>query len=91
MAPALVLVVLFFVAPVVITLGMSLTDMATTTGLSNWHWNGLDNYERIVRGRFTLLILGNTIFYVVVTLTSTCWSDSASRCSAPTSSRASVV
>jgi inositol-phosphate transport system permease protein len=69
MAPALVLVALFFLAPVVITLGMSLTDMATTTGLSNWQWTGLDNYERIVRGRFTLLILGNTIFYVVVTLT----------------------
>jgi len=68
MAPALILVLLFFVAPVVITLGMSLTDMATTTGLSNWQWIGLDNYERLVRGRFTLLILGNTIFYVVVTL-----------------------
>jgi len=69
MAPALVMVALFFVAPVVITLGMSLTDMATTTGLSNWQWTGLDNYERLVRGRFTWLILGNTIFYVVITLT----------------------
>src|SRR3954447_4280311 len=68
MAPALVMVALFFVAPVVITLGMSLTDMATTTGLSNWQWTGLDNYERMARSRFTLLILGNTIFYVVVTL-----------------------
>lgn len=69
MGPALVMVALFFVAPVVITLGMSLTDMATTTGLSNWQWVGLDNYERLVRSRFTLLILGNTLFYVVVTLT----------------------
>jgi inositol-phosphate transport system permease protein len=68
MAPALVLVALFFVAPVIITLGMSFTDMATTTGLSKWQWSGLDNYERMVRGSFTLLILGNTIFYVVVTL-----------------------
>lgn len=69
MAPSLVLVALFFVAPVVITLGMSLTDMATATGLSRWQWVGLDNYERIVRGRFTLLILGNTLFYVAATLT----------------------
>ena len=69
MAPSLVLVVLFFVAPVLITLGMSLTDMATATGLSRWQWVGLDNYERIVRGRFTLLILGNTLFYVAATLT----------------------
>jgi inositol-phosphate transport system permease protein len=69
MAPALLMVAAFFVAPVIITLGMSLTDMATTTGLSNWQWVGLDNYERMVRGSFTLLILGNTVFYVVVTLT----------------------
>jgi inositol-phosphate transport system permease protein len=69
MGPALLMVAAFFVAPVIITLGMSLTDMATTTGLSNWQWTGLDNYERMARGSFTLLILGNTIFYVVVTLT----------------------
>ena len=68
MGPALLMVALFFVAPVVITLGMSFTDMATTTGLSNWNWSGLDNYERMARGSFTLLILGNTIFYVAVTL-----------------------
>ncbi|MFN8635183.1 MAG: sugar ABC transporter permease [Chloroflexota bacterium] len=68
MGPALLMVAAFFVAPVVITLGMSLTDMATTTGLSNWQWVGLDNYQRMARGSFTLLILGNTIFYVVVTL-----------------------
>lgn len=69
MGPALLMVAVFFVAPVVITLGMSFTDMATTTGLSNWQWNGVENYERMARGSFTLLILGNTIFYVVVTLT----------------------
>jgi len=68
MAPALLMVALFFVAPVIITLGMSFTDMATTTGLSNWHWVGLDNYERMIRGSFTLLILKNTIFYVAITL-----------------------
>ena len=68
MAPALLMVALFFVAPVIITLGMSFTDMATTTGLSNWHWVGLDNYERMARGSFTLLILKNTIVYVVITL-----------------------
>lgn len=68
MAPALVMVGLFFLAPVVITLGMSLTDMATSTGLSRWQWIGLDNYERIARSRFTLLILGNTLFFVATTL-----------------------
>src|SRR3954454_22351380 len=68
MGPALLMVIAFFVAPVIITLGMSFTDMATTTGLSNWQWSGLDNYQRMVRGSFTLLILGNTLFYVVITL-----------------------
>src|SRR5689334_17159925 len=68
MAPALLMVAVFFVAPVGITLGMAFTDMATTTGLSNWQWSGIDNYQRMVRGSFTLLILRNTIFYVVVTL-----------------------
>src|SRR4051794_18400376 len=69
MGPALILVMAFFVAPVILTLGMSFTDMATTTGLANWHWSGTENYERMVRGSFTLLILGNTLFYVAVALT----------------------
>ena len=69
MAPAIVMVVVFFFIPVVLTLGMSLTDMATATGLSRWQWTGLDNYERILRGRFTGLIFWNTLFYVATTLT----------------------
>jgi inositol-phosphate transport system permease protein len=68
MAPAALMILLFFLAPAAITLGMSLTDMATTTGLSNWQWVGLENYERIFRGRFTALIFGNTLFYVAATL-----------------------
>jgi inositol-phosphate transport system permease protein len=69
MGPAAVMVVVFFVAPVVLTLGMSLTDMSTATGLSRWQFIGWDNFERIVRGRFTWIILGNTLFYVAATLT----------------------
>ena len=68
MAPAAILVALFFLAPVVLTLGMSLTDLSTATGLSKWQWIGLDNYERILLGRFTPIILGNTLFYVAITL-----------------------
>ena len=69
MAPAAIMVVLFFIIPVVLTLGMSATDMATATGLSRWQWVGLDNYERIIGGRFTSIIFWNTLFYVAVTLT----------------------
>jgi inositol-phosphate transport system permease protein len=69
MAPAAIMVLVFFFAPVAITLGMSLTDMATATGLSRWQWIGFDNYERIFRGRFTGIIFFNTLFYVATTLT----------------------
>jgi inositol-phosphate transport system permease protein len=62
--PALGLIGLFFVAPVVLTLGMSLTDMSSATGLGRWQWVGLENYERIFGGRFTPIILRNTLVYV---------------------------
>jgi inositol-phosphate transport system permease protein len=68
MAPAVVMVTVFFCVPVLLTLGISLTDMSTATGLSKWQWIALDNYERIVRGRFTSIIFWNTIFYVGATL-----------------------
>jgi inositol-phosphate transport system permease protein len=68
MGPAAFLVVVFFFAPVVLTLGMSFTNMATATGLSGWEWIGTQNYEQIFRGSFTGLIVRNTIFYVVLTL-----------------------
>ena len=69
MLPAALMVVVFFLVPVVLTLGMSLTDMATSTGLSRWQWVGLDNYERLLTGRFTSIIFRNTVFYVVCVLT----------------------
>ena len=68
MAPAAFLVVVFFFVPVVLTLGMSFTDIATATGLGGWQWIGAANYEQILRGSFTGLIARNTIFYVVITL-----------------------
>jgi inositol-phosphate transport system permease protein len=68
MGPAAIMVLVFFLAPVLLTLGMSLTDMSTATGLSRWQWIGLDNFERIFRGRFTTIIFANTLFYVAATL-----------------------
>ncbi|TMC24938.1 MAG: sugar ABC transporter permease, partial [Chloroflexi bacterium] len=68
MGPALLLVLVFFLAPVVITFTMSLTDLATSTGLSNWQWIGLENFARIFRSQFWLTILGNTVVYVAVVL-----------------------
>src|SRR5881296_3018594 len=68
MAPAAILVVVFFFVPVLLTLGMSFTDIATATGLGGWQWIGAANYEQILRGSFTGLIARNTILYVVITL-----------------------
>src|SRR5688500_3254499 len=62
------LVVVFFFAPVVLTCGMSFTNMAPATGLGGWEWIGTQNYEQIIRGSFTGLIVRNTIFYVALTL-----------------------
>jgi inositol-phosphate transport system permease protein len=66
--PAIALVLVFFLAPVVITFVMSFTDLATSTGLSNWQWTGTANYERMFRSQFWLTILGNTLVYVAVVL-----------------------
>jgi inositol-phosphate transport system permease protein len=68
MAPAAALVVVFFFAPVLITFVMSFSDLATATGLSNWKWIGLDNYDRIFGGQFTGIIFRNTLVYVALTL-----------------------
>jgi len=68
LGPAMVLVLVFFLAPVVITFAMSFTDLATSTGLSNWQWTGPENYQRMFRSQFWLTILGNTLVYVAVVL-----------------------
>src|SRR6266545_3110187 len=68
MAPAAILIAVFFLAPVVITFAMSFTDLETSTGLSNWTWIGPGNYQRMFRSGFTFTILGNTLMYVGVTL-----------------------
>lgn len=68
MAPAAILIVLFFIAPVIITFAMSFTDLATSTGLSNWQWTGPENYQRMFRSAFVWTILRNTLVYVGLTL-----------------------
>jgi inositol-phosphate transport system permease protein len=68
MGPATVLALVFFITPVVITFAMSFTDLATSTGLSNWQWIGFENYARMLRSQFVFTILGNTIVYVAVVL-----------------------
>lgn len=65
--PATVLIVLFFVAPVVTTLYLSLTDISTIT-FRHPRWIGLGNYASLLRDPFIGRILLNTAHYVGFTL-----------------------
>ncbi len=65
--PATLLIVLFFVAPVVTTLYLSLTDISTIT-FRHPRWIGLGNYASLLRDPFIGKILLNTAHYVGATL-----------------------
>jgi inositol-phosphate transport system permease protein len=65
--PATSLIVLFFVAPAVTTLYLSLTDISTIT-FRHPRWIGLGNYYALLRDPFTVKILVNTAHYVGFTL-----------------------
>ena len=67
LAPATLLIVLFFVAPVVMTLYLSMTDVSTVT-FRHPHWIGLGNYVSLLRDPFIGKILINTVHYVGFTL-----------------------
>ena len=69
MAPATILVILFFFVPVIILLGLSMTNLSSATGFSNWEWIGLENYRRMFTNPQARFITLNTIKYVLLTLT----------------------
>lgn len=68
MAPATLLVLIFFFIPVLIILGISGTDMSTATGFANWKWIGLENYNKIFAHPNTAGVFWNTVRYVALTL-----------------------
>jgi inositol-phosphate transport system permease protein len=65
--PATLLIALFFVAPAVTTLYLSLTDISTIT-FRHPQWIGLGNYYSLLRDPFIGKILLNTAHYVGFTL-----------------------
>ena len=65
--PAAFLVTLFFFIPVVILIWISLTNLSSQN-FGNPEFIGLANYVRLFKDRFFSKILGNTFFYVVMTL-----------------------
>jgi inositol-phosphate transport system permease protein len=71
MAPAGILVILFFMIPVIIVIYISLTNLSTanfTADLTKMQFIGLENYRTLFNDQFAQKIFFNTVFYVLVTL-----------------------
>jgi len=66
--PSLLLIVLFFFLPIVITLIISGTNMSSTTGFHAWKWVGLNNFRKIAILPETADHFWLTVKYVAVTL-----------------------
>ncbi|MFN5997852.1 MAG: carbohydrate ABC transporter permease [Paracoccaceae bacterium] len=62
--PALVLILLLLIAPIIVVFMMSLTDYQL--GALDWSWVGLGNYAEIFSDRIFLRSLGNTFIYVAI-------------------------
>ncbi len=68
MLPAMVLVIVFFFLPVLITFFLSGTDMSSSTGFAGWHWVGLENYLKILKHPDSPKTFLTTVKYVGFTL-----------------------
>src|SRR5215213_2868993 len=72
LAPAGIIVFLFFFIPVVFIFWLSMTNLSNsnfTSNLSDMQFVGLTNFQTLLNDQFAKKILFNTIFYVLVTLT----------------------
>lgn len=65
--PAIIIIALFFVAPAIVTIYLSMTDLSART-MGQASWVGLSNYEYIAGSRWTPLVAKNTLLYVSLTL-----------------------
>ena len=68
MAPAVALVLTFFVAAGILLLILSFTDLQSANFNDAWTFIGFDNYERLFTDAFFPKIARNTVFYVFTTL-----------------------
>ena len=69
LAPAAILIAIFFLLPVVITIGLTFTNMSSMTGFSGWRWVGFENYSRLLKNPETPERALTTLRYVIFTLT----------------------
>jgi len=68
LAPAGLVVLALFLAPALLTIVISLTNLSVATGLTHYRWIGLANYLQIAHSPWLSLILWNTLIYVACTL-----------------------
>jgi len=67
LTPATILILLFFLLPVITTIGLSLTDISTLT-FRQPKWVGVANYRELLGDPFLGKIMANTARYVFLTL-----------------------
>ncbi|EQD67007.1 abc transporter sugar permease [mine drainage metagenome] len=67
-APALIVIGVFFLLPVLAALGLSFTDfnIYALASLKNLRFVGIDNYIAVLRMGLFWKALGNTLYFVVV-------------------------
>ncbi len=68
LGPAVLLIAALFLAPAVVTVAISLTNLSVATGLTHYRWIGIGNYGLIAHSPWLVLVLRNTVLYVVATL-----------------------
>ena len=68
LGPAVLLVLVFFFAPVLVLFLLSLTDLRGSNFSESWTYIGFDNYRTVYEDPFRNRILGNTFRYVTLTL-----------------------
>ena len=67
--PALVLLLAFFIIPIVLTVYYSFTNMALTgAAAQNFQFIGLENYKRILSDPNTLVSIRNTLIFLIGSL-----------------------
>jgi len=68
LGPAVLLIAALFLAPAVVTVVISLTNLSVATGLTHYRWIGVANYGQIAHSPWLVLVLRNTVLYVAATL-----------------------
>lgn len=71
LAPAGILVILFFLIPAIIVVYLSMTNLQTanfTSNLAEMEYVGLLNYQKLFNDQFVRKIFYNSVFYVLFTL-----------------------